>query len=220
MGPSPLTAAEIRFLPYLQTHLTLAAIAERLFVSRTTVRSEVTSIYRKLGACSRQEAVDRAELSDCSRAGPESYSRRSSRCLECGSVCSEVPGTPPRRREGLLLSAQNDSLRECHSRTNSGRSREWRAIWRKRVVLELPPPTSEDEEKCFRGWTRTQFSETSNVVPIESASPRDRARSAYDPEVEDEVLELPPLTSENGEKCSGGETRTHNLAVNSRLLCH
>jgi hypothetical protein len=28
------------------------------------------------------------------------------------------------------------------------------------------------------------------------------------------------LSSENEEKCSGGETRTHNLAVNSRLLCH
>ncbi len=28
------------------------------------------------------------------------------------------------------------------------------------------------------------------------------------------------LTSENDEKCSGGETRTLNLAVNSRLLCH
>ncbi len=28
------------------------------------------------------------------------------------------------------------------------------------------------------------------------------------------------LTSQNEEKCSGGETRTLNLAVNSRLLCH
>jgi integrase len=28
------------------------------------------------------------------------------------------------------------------------------------------------------------------------------------------------LTSENDENCSGGETRTLNLAVNSRLLCH
>ncbi len=30
----------------------------------------------------------------------------------------------------------------------------------------------------------------------------------------------PPLSSENEGKCSGGETRTLNLAVNSRLLCH
>jgi hypothetical protein len=41
-----------------------------------------------------------------------------------------------------------------------------------------------------------------------------------DPEGDGEVLELPPLTSQNDEKSSGGETRTLNLAVNSRLLCH
>jgi LuxR family maltose regulon positive regulatory protein len=58
--PTPLSAAELRLLPYMQTHLTLRAIAERLFVSRNTVNSQVTSIYRKLGASSRREAVDRA----------------------------------------------------------------------------------------------------------------------------------------------------------------
>jgi hypothetical protein len=42
------------------------------------------------------------------------------------------------------------------------------------------------------------------VVPIESASPGDRARSAQDDlEVEGEVLELTPLTSEKEAKCSG-----------------
>jgi LuxR family maltose regulon positive regulatory protein len=58
-GP-PLTAAELRLLPYLQTHLTLAEIGERLFVSRNTVGSEVTSIYRKLGVSSRADAVRQA----------------------------------------------------------------------------------------------------------------------------------------------------------------
>jgi hypothetical protein len=32
-------------------------------------------------------------------------------------------------------------------------------------------------------------------------------------DVECEVLDLPSLTSENEENCSGGETRTHNLAA-------
>lgn len=59
-GPGPLTPAELRVLPYLQTHLTLSGIAERLFVSRSTVNSQVTSIYRKLGASSRPEAVRQA----------------------------------------------------------------------------------------------------------------------------------------------------------------
>jgi LuxR family transcriptional regulator, maltose regulon positive regulatory protein len=59
-GGSPLTPAELRLLPYLQTHLTMAEIAERLFVSRNTVGSEVGSIYRKLGVSSRSGAVRQA----------------------------------------------------------------------------------------------------------------------------------------------------------------
>jgi LuxR family maltose regulon positive regulatory protein len=59
-GAAPLTGAELRLLPYLQTHLTIGEIGERLFVSRNTVSSEVASIYRKLGVSSRNGAVDRA----------------------------------------------------------------------------------------------------------------------------------------------------------------
>ena len=58
----PLTPAELRLLPYLQTHLKIADIAERLRVSRNTVASEVAAIYRKLGVSSRGEAVTRATL--------------------------------------------------------------------------------------------------------------------------------------------------------------
>jgi LuxR family maltose regulon positive regulatory protein len=59
-GASPLTPAELRLLPYLQTHLTIREIAGRLFVSRNTVNSEVSSIYRKLGVSSRNGAVEQA----------------------------------------------------------------------------------------------------------------------------------------------------------------
>ena len=59
-GASPLTPAELRLLPYMQTHLTGREIAERLFVSRHTVNSELTSIYRKLGVSSRSDAVREA----------------------------------------------------------------------------------------------------------------------------------------------------------------
>ncbi len=59
-GPSPLTPAELRLLPYLQTHLTIREIAERLFVSRNTVNSQVSAIYRKLGVSTRNEAVQHA----------------------------------------------------------------------------------------------------------------------------------------------------------------
>jgi LuxR family maltose regulon positive regulatory protein len=58
-GP-PLTAAEIRVLQFLPTHLSFREIAERLHVSRNTVKTQVISSYRKLGASNRTEAVQRA----------------------------------------------------------------------------------------------------------------------------------------------------------------
>ena len=57
-GPSSLTTAEIRVLQFLPTHLTLVEIADRLFVSRNTIKTQAISIYRKLGASSRGSAVD------------------------------------------------------------------------------------------------------------------------------------------------------------------
>jgi LuxR family maltose regulon positive regulatory protein len=60
VGVAPLTAAELRLLPYLQTHLTASGIAERLFISIHTVNAEIRSIYRKLGVSSRGDAVQKA----------------------------------------------------------------------------------------------------------------------------------------------------------------
>lgn len=57
---SSLTSAELRLLPLLTTHLSFREIGERLFVSRNTVKTQAISIYRKLGASSRSEAVERA----------------------------------------------------------------------------------------------------------------------------------------------------------------
>jgi LuxR family maltose regulon positive regulatory protein len=59
-GALPLTPAELRLLPYLQTHLTAEKIAERLFVSKHTVKAELRAIYRKLGVSSRDDAVQQA----------------------------------------------------------------------------------------------------------------------------------------------------------------
>ena len=57
---STLTAAELRLLPLLTTHLSFREIAERLFVSRNTVKTQAISVYRKLDASSRSEAIERA----------------------------------------------------------------------------------------------------------------------------------------------------------------
>jgi LuxR family transcriptional regulator, maltose regulon positive regulatory protein len=59
-GTLPLTPAELRLLPYLQTHLTADKIAKGLFLSSHTVKTEIKAIYRKLGVSSRNDAVQRA----------------------------------------------------------------------------------------------------------------------------------------------------------------
>ena len=78
---STLTAAELRLLPLLTTHLSFREIAERLYVSRNTVKTQAIAVYRKLDASSRSEAIERAvalglvdaapgaQLSDFTRSG-------------------------------------------------------------------------------------------------------------------------------------------------------
>ena len=59
-GASALTAAELRLLPPLATHLSFPEIAAELFLSPHTIKSEMKSIYRKLDASTRNQAVTRA----------------------------------------------------------------------------------------------------------------------------------------------------------------
>ena len=59
-GASSLTAAELLLLPLLSTHLKFAEIATQMFLSTSTIKSQAASIYRKLGASSRTQAVARS----------------------------------------------------------------------------------------------------------------------------------------------------------------
>jgi LuxR family transcriptional regulator, maltose regulon positive regulatory protein len=56
----PLTASETRVLRYLPTDLSAREIAGELYVSHNTVRTHMRTLYGKLGAHRRTEAVDRA----------------------------------------------------------------------------------------------------------------------------------------------------------------
>lgn len=57
---STLTTAEVRVLQYLPTHMSLPAIADELYVSRHTVKTQALAAYRKLGVHTRGEAIERA----------------------------------------------------------------------------------------------------------------------------------------------------------------
>ena len=59
-APPSLTTAELRVLHHLPSHLTLAEIADRLFVSRNTVKSQAVAIYRKLDGLLARAAVEAA----------------------------------------------------------------------------------------------------------------------------------------------------------------
>ena len=58
--PDPLTPREIQVLELLAEGLANKAIAERLAISDQTVKFHVASIYGKLGAANRTDAVRRA----------------------------------------------------------------------------------------------------------------------------------------------------------------
>jgi LuxR family maltose regulon positive regulatory protein len=60
IGTGSLTIAERRLLPLLPTHHSFREIGQHLHLSQHTVKSQAMSIYRKLGASSRGQAVQRA----------------------------------------------------------------------------------------------------------------------------------------------------------------
>lgn len=60
-GPAgSLTERERVLLTTLDAERTLRQIAAELYVSRNTAKSQLRSVYRKLGVCTRADAVARA----------------------------------------------------------------------------------------------------------------------------------------------------------------
>lgn len=56
----PLTERELAVLAYLPQRIKNQDIADELYVSVNTLKTHLRSIYRKLGAADRDQAVDRA----------------------------------------------------------------------------------------------------------------------------------------------------------------
>ena len=59
-GATSLTVAELRVLSFLPYYLSFKEIGQRLGVKETTIKSQALSIYLKLGAATRSDAVDLA----------------------------------------------------------------------------------------------------------------------------------------------------------------
>jgi DNA-binding NarL/FixJ family response regulator len=57
VSSEPLTRRERVILSNLDEDVTLEQIATRLFVTRNTVKSQVRSVYKKLGVSTRADAV-------------------------------------------------------------------------------------------------------------------------------------------------------------------
>lgn len=55
--PEPLTRRELVVLGHLSEDVTLEEIASKLWVTRNTVKSQVRSLYRKIGVSTRADAV-------------------------------------------------------------------------------------------------------------------------------------------------------------------
>jgi LuxR family maltose regulon positive regulatory protein len=55
-----MTAAELRILRFLPTHMSFREIGERTFVSANTVKTQANAVYRKLDVSCRSDAVARA----------------------------------------------------------------------------------------------------------------------------------------------------------------
>ena len=107
-----LTPAELRLIHFLPTHLSLQEIADRLYLSRATVKTHVASIYTKLGVPSRSEAVEIIDQSGLGSTGDRiatpiriaTEARRSEPFGRCrtGVGTSVIPrfGKSMRRAEG------------------------------------------------------------------------------------------------------------------------
>jgi hypothetical protein len=91
----------------------------------------------------------------------------------------------------------------------------------KSVAMVVRYEHASEERDALLADALNPYTQAGIVVPIGIGHEKDRARSAHerDDHISD-LVDAPPLTSGYEEESSGGETRTLNLAVNSRLLCH
>ena len=91
----------------------------------------------------------------------------------------------------------------------------------KSVTMVVRYEHASEERDALLADALNPFTQGGIVVPLWSKSGGDRARSAHDSDATEAVVLGPhALSRDFVQESSEGETRTLNLAVNSRLLCH
>jgi LuxR family transcriptional regulator, maltose regulon positive regulatory protein len=121
---SSLTTAELRVLPLLATHLTPREIAERLWLSPNTVKSQTISIYRKLGVSSRSAAVARAQVIGLLRPEPPpTGTRPGAEHRSCSSRPAMTMRTPNSNWSSVEMRASSGASLTTCLRPLTGRCR-------------------------------------------------------------------------------------------------
>ncbi len=123
-----LTDSELAVLRFLPSHMTNQEIAEALFLSINTIKTHLSSVYRKLGVANRRQAIAQARRLDLLLRRLLRRGHRQRRFLRVPEPPVPEPPWVPERRGG-------GSARTCG---RSHRFADWRRLLRARG--HLPPP--------------------------------------------------------------------------------
>jgi LuxR family transcriptional regulator, maltose regulon positive regulatory protein len=98
---APLTEAELAVLRFLPSHMTNQEIAESLFLSINTIKTHLSSVYRKLGVTSRRQAIAQGRRLDLLLCLPAGWMVRAAHAVArtlrggCGPLLWPSAGRPP-----------------------------------------------------------------------------------------------------------------------------
>jgi LuxR family maltose regulon positive regulatory protein len=90
---SPLTDSELAVLRFLPSHMTNQEIAQALFLSINTIKTHLSSVYRKLGVVNRRQAIAQGRKLDLLLGGSRLPARRhAGDRLGCPAQCERQAG--------------------------------------------------------------------------------------------------------------------------------
>ncbi len=101
-----LTDSELAVLRFLPSHMTNQEIAEALFLSINTIKTHLSSVYRKLGVANRRQAIAQARRLDLLLRRALRRDHRQRRVPAGAGPVAEPPGVPGRRGGGSARTSE------------------------------------------------------------------------------------------------------------------